>query len=57
MPIVISPGTMFNDTGLANVGGALIRNWNGAANGPSSMTQVLINSSNVGIRCLGQLWR
>jgi cell division protein FtsI/penicillin-binding protein 2 len=46
---LVSPGTKMNDTGIAMVGGATIRNWNGAANGPSTMTQVLINSSNVGM--------
>jgi cell division protein FtsI/penicillin-binding protein 2 len=46
---LVSPGTTMNDTGSAFVGGATIRNWNGAANGTSTMTQVLINSSNVGM--------
>jgi cell division protein FtsI/penicillin-binding protein 2 len=45
---VISPGTLYNDTGLARVGGATIRNWDGAANGTVSMTEVLVRSSNVG---------
>jgi cell division protein FtsI/penicillin-binding protein 2 len=38
-----------NDTGSALVGGAAIRNWNGAANGTSTMTEVLIHSANVGM--------
>jgi cell division protein FtsI (penicillin-binding protein 3) len=46
---LVSPGTTMNDTGLATVGGVTIRNWNGAANGISTMTDVLINSSNVGM--------
>jgi cell division protein FtsI/penicillin-binding protein 2 len=46
---VVSPGTQMNDTGVANVAGTLIRNWNFAANGPSTMTDVLIHSSNVGM--------
>ena len=46
---VVSPGTQMNDTGVANVAGSLIRNWNFAANGPSTMTDVLIHSSNVGM--------
>jgi cell division protein FtsI/penicillin-binding protein 2 len=46
---LVSPGTMMNDTGVANVAGTIIHNWDGAANGPSTMTDVLIHSSNVGI--------
>jgi cell division protein FtsI/penicillin-binding protein 2 len=38
-----------NDAGAVLVGGATIRNWNGAANGISSMTDILIHSSNVGM--------
>jgi cell division protein FtsI/penicillin-binding protein 2 len=38
-----------NDTGVVSVGGATIHNWNGAANGISTMTQILIHSSNVGM--------
>lgn len=45
---LVSPGTLFNDTGVANVAGTIIRNWDGAANGTISMTGVLIKSSNVG---------
>jgi len=53
---VVSPGTKMNDTGIANVDGVLIRNWNLAANGASTMTDVLINSSNVGMTWVsGQL--
>ena len=46
---VVSPGTTMNDTGVAVVGGAAIHNWNGAANGTSTMTDILIHSSNVGM--------
>jgi cell division protein FtsI/penicillin-binding protein 2 len=52
---VISPGSVVNDTGWINVGGAVINNWNGVANGPSTMTQVLINSSNVGTQWVSGL--
>ena len=53
---VVTPGTQMNDTGLANVAGTLIRNWNFAANGPSTMTDILIHSSNVGMTWVsGQL--
>ena len=37
------------DTGVAHVDESIIHNWNGAANGISTMTEVLIHSSNVGM--------
>src|ERR1700736_2525582 len=46
---LVTPGTSMNDTGVATVAGSVIHNWNGAANGPSTMTDVLIHSSNVGM--------
>ncbi|MCA1647514.1 MAG: penicillin-binding protein 2 [Chloroflexi bacterium] len=46
---LVTPGTTMNDTGVALVGGAVIHNWNGAANGTSTMTEILIHSSNVGM--------
>ncbi|TME38627.1 MAG: penicillin-binding protein 2 [Chloroflexi bacterium] len=46
---LVTPGTTMNDTGMAVVAGSTIRNWNGAANGTSTMTDVLIHSSNVGM--------
>src|SRR5919202_1467231 len=46
---VVSPTSTMNDTGSVRVGGATIRNWNGVANGTSTMTDVLIHSSNVGM--------
>lgn len=49
---VVTPHTTMEDTGSANVQGTLIRNWNGAANGTSTMTDVLIHSSNVGMTWL-----
>jgi cell division protein FtsI/penicillin-binding protein 2 len=53
---VVTPGAMMNDVGSINVAGTIIRNWNFAANGPSTMTEVLIHSSNVGMSWLsGQL--
>lgn len=53
---VVSPGTMMNDSGSINIAGTIIHNWNLAANGPSTMTDVLIHSSNVGMSWLsGQL--
>jgi cell division protein FtsI/penicillin-binding protein 2 len=53
---VVTPNTSMNDTGVAVVAGAVIHNWNGAANGPSTMTEILIHSSNVGMTWVsGQL--
>jgi cell division protein FtsI/penicillin-binding protein 2 len=46
---VVTPDTTFQDTGIATVGGAVIHNWNGLGNGTSTMTQILIHSSNVGM--------
>ena len=53
---LVTPTTTMNDTGIATVGGAVIHNWNGAANGISTMTEILIHSSNVGMTWVsGQL--
>jgi cell division protein FtsI/penicillin-binding protein 2 len=46
---IVTPSTRMNDTGIVSVGGATIHNWNGAANGISTMTDILIHSSNVGM--------
>jgi cell division protein FtsI/penicillin-binding protein 2 len=46
---LVSPSTTMNDAGVVSVGGAIIHNWNGAANGTSTMTEILIHSSNVGM--------
>ena len=46
---IVTPDTTFQDTGIASVGGAVIHNWNGLGNGTSTMTQILIHSSNVGM--------
>lgn len=45
---LVNPDTTFNDTGIAVIDGAVIRNWDFGAPGTESMTQVLINSSNIG---------
>jgi stage V sporulation protein D (sporulation-specific penicillin-binding protein) len=53
---IVTPNTKMNDTGVVQVGGATIHNWNGAANGTSTMTDILIHSSNVGMTWVsGQL--
>jgi cell division protein FtsI/penicillin-binding protein 2 len=44
---LVTPNTTYDDTGLALVNGVAIHNWDGAANGRITMTQVLIKSSNV----------
>jgi cell division protein FtsI/penicillin-binding protein 2 len=46
---LVTPTTTMNDTGVAVVAGSTIHNWNGAANGISTMTDILIHSSNVGM--------
>jgi len=45
---LVSPSTVFNDTGVLRVDGATIRNWDFSAHGRETMTQVLINSCNIG---------
>jgi cell division protein FtsI/penicillin-binding protein 2 len=50
---LVNPATTMNDTGSVVVAGWTIRNWNGAANGRSTMADVLINSSNVGMTWVG----
>lgn len=45
---LVTPGATVNDTGLIEVGGAVLRNWDHRANGVISMTEVLIRSSNIG---------
>ncbi|MBI2756515.1 MAG: penicillin-binding protein 2 [Chloroflexi bacterium] len=53
---LVSPGTTMLDNGTAVVGGSVIHNWDGAANGTITMTQILIKSSNVGTQWVaGQL--
>jgi cell division protein FtsI/penicillin-binding protein 2 len=49
---VVQPETEFLDTGLIEVGGAQIRNWNWGAWGPQSMTGCMQHSLNV---CLAWL--
>src|SRR5438270_2902338 len=46
---IVTQSTTMNDAGAVSVGGAVIHNWNGAANGTSTMTDILIHSSNVGM--------
>ena len=52
---LVTPNTMINDTGIVEVGGATLRNWDLRANGPISMTEVLIHSSNIGAQYVSGL--
>lgn len=53
---LVSPGTTYNDKGVALVDGVAIRNWDLAANGVITMTGVLQKSSNVATQWIsGQL--
>jgi len=45
---VITPDTRFNDRGYLNVYGYTIHNWDGRPHPKQSMTEVLMNSANVG---------
>ncbi|HET7770579.1 MAG TPA: penicillin-binding transpeptidase domain-containing protein [Chloroflexota bacterium] len=45
---LVAPETTYNDTGLLNIGGFNIRNWDHKANGVTNMTQLLEKSSNIG---------
>lgn len=52
---LVNPNTTFNDTGVADFGGVRIRNWDLGAHGRETMTQVLINSCNVGAQYVSGL--
>jgi cell division protein FtsI/penicillin-binding protein 2 len=45
---LVTPETTYLDTGVFNVGGYALHNWDGKANGVTTMTQLLEKSSNVG---------
>jgi len=44
---LIEPGTIFNDTGSLDIGGLVVHNAGGAANGPIDMSTALMVSSDV----------
>ncbi len=50
---LISPGTIFNDTGSLDIGGLVVHNAGGAANGPVDMSTALKVSSDVYFFSLG----
>lgn len=52
---LVTPSTKVNDTGLVEIGGAILRNWDFRANGPITMTEVLIRSSNIGAQSVSGL--
>ena len=45
---LVTPSTTFVDNGVAVIDGVRIRNWDHSAHGRETMTQVLINSCNIG---------
>lgn len=45
---LVTPNTTFVDNGVAVINGVRIRNWDQSAHGKETMTQVLINSCNIG---------
>ncbi len=45
---LVTPNSTYNDTGLAIVGDAQIRNWDFSVNGTTSVTQILQRSLNTG---------
>jgi cell division protein FtsI/penicillin-binding protein 2 len=44
----VTPNTTYMDTGQAEVGGRVFANWDYSANGPTTMTKVLVRSLNTG---------
>lgn len=52
---LITPSTTFVDKGVVIIDGARIRNWDLSAHGTESMTQVLVNSCNVGASYVANL--
>jgi stage V sporulation protein D (sporulation-specific penicillin-binding protein) len=45
---LVNPNTTFTDKGVATIDGVAIRNWDYSAHGVETMTEVLINSCNIG---------
>lgn len=45
---LVTPSSTYNDTGVAYVGSAAIRNWDYSVNGTTSVTQILQRSLNTG---------
>jgi stage V sporulation protein D (sporulation-specific penicillin-binding protein) len=52
---LVNPNTVFTDTGVAVIDGVSIRNWDYSAHGEETMTEVLINSCNVGAQYVAGL--
>lgn len=46
---VVQPSNVYNDVGYIEVGGRVIQNWDKAANGMVTMTDILVHSLNTGI--------
>jgi cell division protein FtsI (penicillin-binding protein 3) len=51
----VTPQTTYVDNGALEMGGAVIRNWNGGAWGPQDMTGLLQHSLNVGAATITQM--
>lgn len=49
---IVEPDSTYNDTGMIEVGGHEVRNWDGQAHGVTSMTDLLGKSLNVGAATL-----
>jgi cell division protein FtsI/penicillin-binding protein 2 len=45
---IVNPQDTYNDTGRIEVGGVVVENWDRAAHGTLDMTQILVQSLNVG---------
>ena len=52
---LVTPTTPVNDTGIVEIGTAVLKNWDFRANGVISMTEVLIHSSNIGAQYVSGL--
>lgn len=52
---LVNPSTTFQDNGVAVIDGFRIRNWDLGAHGRESMTEVLINSCNIGAQWVANL--
>jgi len=52
---LINPDTTFVDKGIVTIDGAVIRNWDLGAHGTETMTEVLINSCNIGAQYVAGL--
>jgi cell division protein FtsI/penicillin-binding protein 2 len=52
---LVNPNTVFTDKGVAVIDGVAIRNWDYGAHGEETMTEVLVNSCNIGAQHVAAL--